>query len=129
VGSGATGDAIRIKDSDVVVKQCDSYNNPVGFKMLQNEILVYKKLTELKGYPRYYGECEFYGQYFIALEFIPGEHCDWKANRKLRKKMDMVIENLKSHGVVHQVLRPENVLLTRDGDIKLIDFGKADIRF
>jgi 3-phosphoinositide dependent protein kinase-1 len=43
--------------------------------------------------------------------------------------MDMVIENLKSHGVVHQDLRPENVLLTRDRDIKLIDFGKADIRF
>jgi hypothetical protein len=78
VGSGATGDVIRLKDRDIVVKQCDSYNNPDGFKILQNEILVYIKLTELnlEYVPRYYGECEFYGQYFIALEFIPGEHCD-----------------------------------------------------
>jgi serine/threonine protein kinase len=34
---------------------------------------------------------------------------------------------LKAVGVVHQDLRPENVLLTPEGDIKLIDFGKAEI--
>ena len=127
VGSGATGQVIRIKDKNIVVKQCDSYNNPDGFKMLKNEILVYEKLSELnlKYVPRYYGECEFYGQYFIALDFIPGRHCDWTTSSELTEQFNNIIRDLKSHGVVHKDLRPENVLLTPEGDIKLIDFGKA----
>ena len=31
VGEGATGQVIRLKDSDIVVKCCDSYNNPEGW--------------------------------------------------------------------------------------------------
>ena len=59
VGEGATGQVIRLKDSDIVIKCCDSYNNPEGFKMLQNEILVYQKLSSLSEplnfVPKYYG--------------------------------------------------------------------------
>jgi hypothetical protein len=130
VGFGATGQVIRLKDSNIVVKHCDSYNNPEGFKMLKNEILVYEKLStlNLKYVPRYYGECEIYGQYFIALDFIPGNHCDWRANRELNEKLDFIIQELKSFGVLYKDLRPENVILTLEGDIKLIDFGKADIQ-
>ncbi|KAK5665077.1 hypothetical protein QVD99_007934 [Batrachochytrium dendrobatidis] len=130
VGSGATGQVIRLKDSNIVVKQCDSYNNPEGFKMLKNEISIYEKLSplNLKYIPRYYGQCEYYGQHFIALDYIPGNHCDWRANSELKKKLNRVIRDLKSVGVVHHDLRPENVLLTHDGDIKLIDFGKAEIK-
>ena len=130
VGEGATGQVIRLKDTNIVVKCCDSYNNPDGFKMLQNEISIYEKLSKLNlSYvPRYYGECEYYGHYFIALEFIPGEHCDWRTSKDLKEKMDFVIQDLKSVGVIHQDLRPENVLLTREENIKLIDFGKAEIQ-
>ncbi|KAI8891972.1 hypothetical protein BC833DRAFT_626280, partial [Globomyces pollinis-pini] len=67
VGSGATGQVIKLKDSNIVVKHCDSYNNREGFKMLKNEIAVYEKLSQHNlGYvPRYYGVCELHGQYFI----------------------------------------------------------------
>ena len=128
IGSGATGHAIRLKDRDIVVKHCDSYNNPDGFKMLKNEISIYEKLSKfnLKYVPRYYGECEFHGQHFIALDFIPGNHCHWKTNSELKDKLKLLIRDLKSFGVIHGDLKPENVLLTPKGDLKLIDFGMAE---
>ena len=36
LGQGASGQTIRLKNSNIVVKQCDSYNNREGFKMLRN---------------------------------------------------------------------------------------------
>ncbi|KAJ3317169.1 hypothetical protein HDV06_001958 [Boothiomyces sp. JEL0866] len=129
VGSGATGQAIRLKDSNIVVKQCDTYNNPDGFQMLKNEIKIYQSVSKynLKCIPRYYGECQYFGQHFIAMDYIPGKHCDWTGNDDLTRKLDNAVEELKAVGVTHQDLRPENVILTDDGDIKLIDFGLAKI--
>jgi predicted Ser/Thr protein kinase len=130
IGEGATGQVIRLRDSNIVVKHCDSYNNPDGFEMLKNEISIYEKLSplNLRYIPRYYGECEYYGQYFIALEYIPGQHCDWSSNNEWKKKLRKVVRDLKSFGVIHQDLRPENVILTPNGEIKLIDFGRAELR-
>jgi hypothetical protein len=36
VGSGATGQVIRLQNSNIVVKHCDKYNNPDGYQMLKN---------------------------------------------------------------------------------------------
>jgi predicted Ser/Thr protein kinase len=130
IGFGATGQVIRLKESNIVVKHCDSYNNSEGFEMLKNEIEVYEKLSlhNLGYVPRYYGECEFFGQHFILMDYIPGKHCDWRKTPELTAKLNHIIQDLNSIGVVHRDLRPENVLLTRDGEIKLIDFGKAEIK-
>jgi serine/threonine protein kinase len=62
------------------------------------------------------------------MDYIPGKHCDWRKTPELKKKFKHIIRDLNSIGVVHRDLRPEHVLLTRDGDIKLIDFGKAEIK-
>ena len=48
IGCGATGQVVKLKDSDIMVKHCDSYNNPEGFKMLMREISIYEKLYKLK---------------------------------------------------------------------------------
>ncbi|KAJ3272736.1 Adiponectin receptor protein 1 [Terramyces sp. JEL0728] len=127
VGSGATGSAIRLKDTNIVVKCCDTFNNRDGYQMLKNEIKIYRKLSnyKLKCVPKYYGECEYFGQHFIAMDFIQGKHCDWRGDDVLKKKLGEAVKELKSVGVVHDDLRPENVILTAEGDIKLIDFGVA----
>ncbi|KAJ3267637.1 hypothetical protein HDV01_004590, partial [Terramyces sp. JEL0728] len=130
IGSGATGSAILLKDSEIAVKCCDTFNNRDGYKMMQQEIKIYHHLSkyELKCVPKYYGECEYYGQLFFAMDYIDGKHCDWRGDDVLKKKLDEAVKELECAGVVHEDLRPENVILTAEGDIKLIDFGMARIR-
>jgi predicted Ser/Thr protein kinase len=129
IGTGATGQVIYLKDSNTVLKQCYSYNNEWGSNMLKNEIIIYEKMSmlNLNCIPRYYGDCDLYGQQFIAMEFIDGICCDWRNSELYASKLFVALEELKRAGVQHNDLRPENVLLTKTGEVKVIDFGLAEL--
>ena len=61
------------------------------------------------------------------MVFIDGIQCNWRNNSLLKEKLNLVLVELESAGVRHHDLRPENILLSRSGDIKVIDFGLAEI--
>ena len=79
--------------------------------------------------------------YFIAMEYIDGPTLYRLTEALARKhvKMDTalaawvtarILEGLdyahrKGEGVIHRDLSPRNVMLSRDGDVKLVDFGIA----
>lgn len=76
------------------------------------------------------------GTRFIAMEFIDGQtlreriHRDGTDLRKLIKYLTQVAEALaKAHssGVVHRDLKPDNIMITRDGYAKVLDFGLAKL--
>jgi predicted Ser/Thr protein kinase len=129
IGEGATGPVFRLRNKDIVVKNCDSFNNPKGLKMFKNEVKIYEKLSllNLDCVPCYYGFKDYFGQLFMALDFIDGRHYDLKKDPIFKPKLDNAVEKLKRVGIIHNDLKPDNIILNLDGDIKIIDFGLAEI--
>src|SRR5262249_55483138 len=76
------------------------------------------------------------GIHFIAMEFIDGQTLSELIQKKpldlprLLRHLQHVAEGLaKAHsaGVVHRDLKPDNVMVTRDGHAKILDFGLAKL--
>ncbi|RPI74353.1 MAG: serine/threonine protein kinase [Ignavibacteriales bacterium] len=76
------------------------------------------------------------GIQFLVMEYIDGipidEYCDnYKLNIKERLKLFLkvaaVVQYAHQNLVVHRDLKPNNILVTKDGEPKLLDFGIAKI--
>lgn len=73
-------------------------------------------------------------QHFIAMELVPGVTLDEKIGAKplpLREALRYArqiadaLQSAHALGIVHRDLKPGNVMVTGDGQVKLLDFGLA----
>ena len=74
---------------------------------------------------------------FIAMEYLEGESLDAvlgkKAQIPLAQKLGYVVQVCRAqsyahqHGIVHRDIKPGNIVVTRDGRVKVVDFGIARI--
>src|SRR5215469_14388416 len=74
------------------------------------------------------------GMSFVVMELLPGEtlfsriaqsRLDWREAVRLGIEVADGLSAAHSRGIIHRDLKPENIFLTRDGHIKLLDFGLA----
>ena len=85
---------------------------------------------------RIYSYFEEYGTAYLAMEYIDGESLDKymrrfggrltveQANELLIPVME-ALDWVHSKGIVHRDIAPDNIIVTKDGRAKLIDFGAA----
>ncbi len=73
------------------------------------------------------------GQDFIAMEYIEGKTLDQAVSQqqplpvRLAYARQIAAALAKAHeaGIVHRDLKPGNIMVTRQGDVKVLDFGLA----
>ncbi len=75
------------------------------------------------------------GVHFIEMEYVDGDGLDsLMKKKKIIPQMDAVriikeackgLNEAHKHGIVHRDIKPDNIMLTRKGQVKIADFGLA----
>lgn len=101
--------------------------------LIEAEIIA---MTDHPNIVKLYGHGEWEGGLYIAMEFIQGislRQTLFESPISLKKALEIIIDiayalcHLHTHGVIHRDLKPENILITDSGQIKVIDFGIAQL--
>lgn len=140
LGSGATAEVFKAKNTEndnyVALKTFLSFvsQDPESLKRLRDEIQILKTFDH-PNVVKMYGEHMFNSQLCLELELVDGHHLrDWMATtRNPLMEVDLWIlvqvarglGAVHEKGIIHRDLKPENILISKEGDVKLSDFGLA----
>jgi len=140
LGKGGMGKVYKAHDTEIKEK--------VALKLLKPEIAADKKTIE-----RFQNElkfarkishrnvCRMYdlnkeeGSYYITMEYVPGEDLKSSIRRMgplsagktifIAKQVCEGLAEAHGLGVVHRDLKPQNIMIDKDGNVRIMDFGIA----
>lgn len=134
LGQGASGSVYEGVDKrtgrGVAIKQIDLSQQPRK-ELIVNEVLIMRD-THHPNIVQYY-ECFLVGkELWLVMELMEGgtltdiiEECEFTESQTaaICKETLAALIDLHSRGIIHRDIKSDNLLLTRDGHVKLTDFG------
>jgi serine/threonine protein kinase len=120
-------------DRQVALKVCTLADNPAALVRFQREAKVAALLRHPNICPVHDYDVHD-GTAYITMAYIEGEPLHhWLANHSLSareaalavRKLAMAMHKAHKAGVVHRDLKPSNIIVDRDGELIILDFGLA----
>jgi serine/threonine protein kinase len=134
LGQGASGSVYEGVDkrtgTTVAIKQIDLSQQPRR-ELIVNEVLIMRD-TQNSNIVKYY-ECYLLGkELWLVMELMEGgtltdiiEECEFSEGQTaaICRETLLALADLHSRGIIHRDIKSDNLLLTKDGHVKLTDFG------
>jgi serine/threonine protein kinase len=139
IGAGGMGEVYRARDTklgrDVALKILpESFtHDPERLARFRREAQVLASLNH-PHIGAIDGLDEANGQQFLVLELVDGESLDRRIARgpilvdealAIARQIAEALEAAHERGIMHRDLKPANIALTKDGAVKVLDFGLA----
>jgi Tol biopolymer transport system component len=141
LGAGGMGEVYRARDTrlgrDVAIKALPSQfaAEPERLARFEREARVLASMSH-PNIAGIYGLEEVGGARYLVLECIEGESLGERLKRGpiaidealgIAKQICDALEGAHENAVIHRDLKPANIMLTRDGQVKLLDFGLSRV--
>jgi serine/threonine-protein kinase len=141
-GMGVVYQAIDEDNAVYAIKEMhDRFTNPQerseGITRFLEEALLLRKLKGHPGVPHVYRSFIDEGRYYLSMEFIFGEDLEDILKRQQRfsehqaliwaDELCDILEFLHQNGLIYRDMKPSNVMITKDGHVKVVDFGIAKL--
>ena len=139
LGAGGMGEVFRARDTrldrDVAVKALPEVfaTDPERLARFEREAKLLASLSH-PNIAGIYGLEESGKERYLVLEFVDGETLESRLKRgplaidealEIGVRVAEALEAAHDAGVIHRDLKPGNVMLTRSGAVKVLDFGLA----
>ena len=140
LGKGGMGKVYKVFDTRIKEKVCLKLIKPEiasdkkTIQRFSNELRLSRKISH-RNVCRMFDLSEAEGSYFITMEYVPGEdlktmirmtgNLNVGAVLSIGKQVCDGLEEAHSLGVVHRDLKPQNIMIDKAGNVKVMDFGIA----
>ena len=139
LGSGGMGKVYRVEDTKVkeevalkLIKPEIAADNKT-IERFRNELKIARKIRH-KNVCAMFDLGEEKGSHYITMEYVPGEDLkslirrvkvDIETSIKIAKQVCEGLSEAHRLGVVHRDLKPSNIMIDKEGDARIMDFGIA----